>query len=143
MSLADFEARMLKLKGIKLPAVSLIGTAPAKQASVTTNPLVDKILADLGEGEEYIADDALDDILVGIVRSFDVAESHKGNKLNVAVVRSILNKLPVISTRAITDNFGYKESQARHYTRACRLVLQFKSRHDVRLSFKQLIKYVE
>lgn len=142
MSLADFEARMLKLKGIKLPAVSLIGTDPAKQAKVTPNPLFSTLLSDDPE-EEYEIDHELDDILVGVVRSFDVADSHKGNKLTVAALRSILNKLPMISTPAIIDNFSYKESQARHYARACRMVIQFKSRHDVRQSFKQLSNYVE
>ena len=140
MSLADFEARMLNLKGVKLPAVSLIGTNPAKQAIVTANPLVDSILS---EDNEYIYDSALDDILVGIVRSFDVAKSHKGNKINVAVLRSILNKLPNISTPAIIDNYGYSKSQAEHYNRACRLVIRFKCRSDVKQSFNQLKQHVE
>ena len=141
MSLAEFEARMLKLKGIKLPAVSLIGTNPAKQAKVTKNPMVDAILSDIDE--EYVEDSALDDIIVGIVRSFNVANSHKGNKVTIAVVRNMLHKLPYISTPAIIDNYGYSRSQAKHYAQACRLVILFKSRSDLRQSFQQLSNYAE
>tara|TARA_R110002096_G_C14321469_1_gene700445 strand:+ start:297 stop:758 length:462 start_codon:yes stop_codon:yes gene_type:complete len=151
MSLAEFEARMLKLKGVKLPAVSLIGTEVSKYANntivATPNRLVDKVLKDIDDDKvsqvESLDDSALDDILVGIVRSFAVADSHKGNKLNVSVVRSILHKLPVISTNAIAVNFGYSRSQAKLYAQACRLVIQFKSRHDVRQSFNTLAKFSE
>lgn len=137
MSLADFEARMLKLKGIKLPAVSLLGTNPDKQAIVTTNHLVDTLLSDTTESVTVSPE--LDDILVGVVRSFDVADSHKGNKLTVAALRSILNKLPFISTPAIIDNYGYSRSQAKHYARACRMVISF----HLRSEFKQLKHYSE
>lgn len=136
MSLADFEARMLKLKGVKLPAVSIVGVQTAKQAKVVHNKLAGTILANIDE--EYITDEALDDIITGMVRSYDVAYSHKGNKLNVAVIRSILHKLSIISTRAIADNFGYSRSQAKHYSQCCRIVLQFKGRSDVKQSFYRL-----
>lgn len=141
MSLAQFEARMLKLKGIKLPAVSLIGTDPAKQALVTKNPLVDTLLPEVGE--DMPTDDILNDILVGIVRSFDVANTHRGNKLTVSAIRTMLNKLPYISTPAIVDNYGYSSSQARHYARACRLVIKFNYKQELENVIKQLEQHAE
>lgn len=145
MSLADFEDRMLKLKGIKLPAVSLIGTNPAKQATVTANPLVGTLLKEVDDTDVKVNNisSELDDIMVGIIRSFDVSETHKGNKLTVGAVRSILHKLPFISTPAIIDNFSYSRSQAKHYSRACRMIITFYNRHNVKKSFKSLSQYTE
>lgn len=145
MSLADFERRMLRLKGIKLPAVGVVGTKHSKYAHQAT--IIDnsnscgKILADIDQ--EYIVDEALDDIIIGVVRSFVTATSHKGNKLNVAVIRNMLHKLPIISQLSIMDNFGYGRQQASKYLQACKLVIQFKQRHVVRCALNSLSKYAE
>lgn len=139
MSLIDFERRMLRLKGIKLPSSGLIVSKPSSyghQAIVTPNNNIGTILADIDQ--EYVRDEALDDIIHGVVRSFDVASSHKGNKINVSVIRSMLHKLPIISSLSIEDNYGYSRAQAKRYAQACRLVIQFKSRHNVRQSFNRL-----
>lgn len=139
MSLVDFERRMLRLKGIKLPSAGLKVTNHSSyghQAIITANNSVGTILADIDQ--DYVHDEALDDIVTGVIRSFDVASSHKGNKLNVSVIRSMLHKLPIISSLAIEDNYGYSRAQAKRYAQACRLCVQFKSRHNVRRSFNQL-----
>ena len=145
MSLKDFETRMLRLKGVKLPAYGLIASKHSSyghQAIVTDNSSsYGKILADVNA--EYIVDESLDDIVTGVVRSFAVAGSHKGSKMNVATVRSMLHKLPIISTLAIQDNFGYGRSQAKLYAQACRLVIQFKQRHVVRYALNSLSRYAE
>lgn len=141
MSLAKFEARMMRLKGVKLPAQGLVESKQqsfGRPAKVTQNRHQGSLLSD-GLDDEFVRDEAMDDILVGIVRSFDVADSHNGLKLNVAVVRNMMNKLPEISSQSIMDNFGYSSAHARRYAQACRLVMQHKNRHDI----KQLKRYAE
>jgi len=142
MSLQDFERRMLRLKGVKLPAAGLITTKHSsygRKAIVINNTHAGSILAEIDQ--EYIVDDALDDIITGVVRSFDVANTHKGTKLNVAVVRSMLHKLPMISSLAIEENYGYGRAQAKRYAQALRLVIQFRDRHVVRCALNSLSKY--
>ena len=145
MSLADFETRMLRLKGVKLPAKGMIDTKHSKYAHQAT--IIDninsygKIMADIDE--EYVVDEALDDIITGVVRSFVTASSHKGSKLNVAVIRNMLHKLPTISQLSIMDNFGYGRQHASRYLQACKLVIQFKDRHVVRCALNSLRKYAE
>ena len=142
MSLQDFERRMLRLKGVKLPAQGIIDTkynSYGRKAIITANSNVGKILADIHE--EYVVDEALDDIITGVIRSFDVANTHKGLKLNAAVVRSMLHKLPTISQLSIMDNFGYGRQQASKYAQACRLVIQFNARSNLKQSFIILAKF--
>jgi len=142
MSLADFERRMLRLKGIKLPAVGVVDTKHSKyahQATIINNSSYGKILADIDQ--EYVVDEALDDIIIGVVRSFTTATSHKGNKLNVAVIRNMLHKLPIISQLSIMDNFGYGRQQASKYLQACKLVIQFKERYVIKCSLVRLSQY--
>ena len=144
MSLADFERRMLRLKGVKLPASGLKVTTHSnhgRKAIVTVNSNVGSILADIDQ--DYIHDEALDDIVTGVIRSFGTAASHKGSKLNVATIRSMLHKLPIISQLAIMDNYGYGRQQASKYAQACKLVIQFKQRHVVRCALNSLSKYAE
>ena len=144
MSLADFERRMLRLKGVKLPSSELKPTNHnryGRKAIVTQNNNVGRILTDIDE--DYIRDEILDDIVQGIVRSFGTADSHKGYKLNVATIRSMLHKLPIISQLSIMDNYGYGRQQASKYAQACRLVIQFKQRHVVKCAFHSLNRYAE
>jgi hypothetical protein len=135
---------MLRLKGVKLPAAGVVVTKYAnygRKALVVANNNVGSILADIHE--EYTIDEALDDIITGVVRSFTTADSHKGSKLNIAVVRSMLHKLPTISQLSIMDNYGYGRQQASKYAQACRLVIQFKDQHVVRCALNSLSKYAE
>ena len=138
--LHKFEQRMLNLKGIKLPSVGVKDTtysSNGRKPNVKYNRLSGSILADINE--DYVRDEALDDIIVGVCRTFDETGSHKGSKLNKAVVRSMLHKLPNISSQSVHDNYGYAKKQSELYAHACRLVIMFKNRHDL----KQLRKYTD
>lgn len=68
---------------------------------------------------------AMDDILLGIVRSFDTSHGHKGSKLNLSTLRNMLNKLPELSQQAIMVNYGYNRQHASKYFQACKLVIKF------------------
>ncbi len=140
MSLADFERRMLRLKGIKLPSAELVESkhcSNGRPATVIKNKHQHRLLPE--QGDEFVRDEDMDDILVGIVRSFAAGDSHKGMAMNVATIRSMLHKLPAISTQMIIDNYGYSKAQAKRYAQACRLVMMHKRRHD----FNQLKHYAE
>ena len=133
MTNEKFERRMMRLKGIKLPSQPLIEDdeqTTGRPATRTPNRHYGRIMAEIEE--DYEPDNALDDIIVGVVRSFETEDSHKGHKLNAAVIRNMINRLPNISTQAIRNNFGYSKAQSERYAKACRIVLLHKQRHDFR-----------
>ena len=142
MGLERFEQRMMKLKGIKLPSEPLVEDSAqrtGRPAKSVPNRHAGTLLLDLTQEDEHKVNHAMEDIIVGVVRSFDVATSHNGMKINVAVVRNMLNKLPEITSQAIQNNFGYSRAHAKRYAQACRLVLMHKQRHE----FKQLKRFTE
>ena len=140
MGLSKFERRMMRLKGIKLPSRSLIDNdkeqKTGRPAKSIPNHQHGQVLGDVLD-DEHETDKALDDIITGVVRSFNTDDGHKGHKLNVAVVRHMIDKLPIISTQSIEDNFGYSPVHARRYVLACKIVLQRKLKHDLRLLAKR------
>lgn len=153
--LSKFEDRMLKLKGIKLPSKAHQVVPPIIQGRTATqlnNTMYDTLntsIATMDDNQEsdyeetHQVSDGLDDIVVGVVRSFDKASSHKGFKLNKAVVVSILDSMPIISSKAIMVNYGYSRSQAGQYLKACSLTLMFYSRHKIKSSLEYLAQYSE
>lgn len=147
-NLAKFEDRMLKLKGIRLPAKGVIEptySSNGKRPQIITNSLCHKLntLPENHLGDEYERDEVLDDIISGVIASFGTATSHKGFKLNKAVVRSMLDKLPSISQLSIMENYGYGRQQASRYLQACKLVAMFYKRHSIKQSLAMLAKFSE
>lgn len=138
-NLLRFEATMMKTKGVKLPSRAAIANrviVAGRKAHVIDNPLykqihttADTMEDDYGEYKEYDCSNDLDDIILGVVRTFSVAIGHKGNKINVAVVRSMLDKLEHVSQLSIMDNYGYSRQQAGNYLRACKLVIMHNTRN--------------
>lgn len=141
-----FERRMLALKGVKLPSRAAIETERivlGRKADVVVNVLQGKLgmcMDSFGVQDEVNpVVVALDDILVGVVRSFSSAESHRGNKINIGTLRNMLDKLPELSQQAIKVNYGYNKTQATAYLQACKLVIRLYSRQQL----KQLREYAE
>ena len=149
VNLKRFEERMLKLKGVKLPASGYKQpsySSKGRTAQVLNNQLYGTLATcpeTSMDTDELVRNEVLDDILTGVVTSFGVSETHKGFKINKATVRSMLDRLPELSQLSIMDNYGYGRQQASKYLQACRMVKSFYSNHLIRTSLYRLGKYVE
>tara|TARA_R110002020_G_scaffold95085_1_gene228338 strand:- start:269 stop:772 length:504 start_codon:yes stop_codon:yes gene_type:complete len=62
-----------------------------------------------------------DDVIVGVVRSFEVDNTHKGNKIHKTLLLTILKTLTEISTDNIMIELPMSVAQARRYNQACSL----------------------
>lgn len=156
-SLPKFEARMMKLKGIKLPAIgvkSVEHSATGRPPQVVVNPLVGKFGLDFGEQRVNDLDDdeddsiralsnELDDILVGAVRSIPVHSTHRGYAICKSTLVSILDKLQVVSTLSIMENFGFGEKHARRYVQAVSLVVFMVKRQHIMSTWANIVVNAE
>lgn len=159
-----FEQRMLKLKGVRLPAMAmqaptfntggrppqLVPNSLCSTLNVSVESMYNKDTTsvdyatdddsdEVNEEEMYTVSNSLDDIVTGVVRSFDTADTHRGQKINKAVVISILDRMPTISAQAIMDNYGYSRSQAGHYLQACRVIVMLCKRQEHMCAWSHLI----
>lgn len=155
MAAPKFEQRMLQLKGIKLPSAAHIEVKPstANRAHNVVNDLQGSInttvdsdnyyygidCTEIIDDGMYTLDSKLDDIVVGVIRSFDVSDTHRGHKLSKAVVISILDRMEVISSKSIMVNYKYSQSQAGHYLRACKLVIQLCKQSKLNTEWSKLV----
>ena len=116
IDMSKFEEKMLKTKGIKLPAQELtkvVHKTKGRKPEVLDNYLL-RYKIDLTQ---------LDDLTIGAVRANSNDTSHKGQLLSQKVLINILSNMVEISSKAIAINYGYSERHARSYMAACKLVL--------------------
>ncbi len=67
----------------------------------------------------------MDDIITGIVRSYSVADSHKGFKFKPSTVKRILSELECVTVYDIQEVTHLGKSQAANYFNMVKLVLTF------------------
>lgn len=156
-SLPKFEARMMKLKGIKLPAIGVKDvehSTTGRPPKVIVNPLVGKFGLDFGEQRVNDLDDdedeplralssELDDILVGAVRSIPVHPTHRGYGICKSTLVSILDKLQEVSTLAIMENYGFGKAHATRYVQAVSLVVFMVKRQNIMSTWTNIVVNAE
>ena len=152
-SLPKFEARMMKLKGIKLPAIGVKDvehSTTGRPPKVIVNPLAGKFGLDFGEQRVNDLDDdedeplralssELDDILVGAVRSIPVHQTHRGYGICKSTLVSILDKLQEVSTLAIMENYGFGKAHATRYVQAVSLVVCMVKRQNIMSTWVNIV----
>jgi hypothetical protein len=130
--LPSFEKRMRNLKGVNLLEEEEVIINPfnkrGRQPAYIENSYVSQMLPEPLD-DEFEFKDSIEDIMLGVVRSFPVAKSHRGNKINVSVLRAIFNSMELISVKGVMHKFGYGNSQASLYMEACKLTVFFFKRN--------------